>query len=263
MYYCSDGLLVCLDNSIDIFWSASSSFYFEYPYTGIHQFVDEADSLQVLRTHEVFVVHLYLVARLSIGEDVRTTAYLYALTAVGRAIGIGKTHIALARYCHAQSSVAKHLNAYQLTAWTSDVLLLYLSVYLRHLIHVEFSGQYHHVGKLGIEAQGLDVGDVELSREMHLHALLSAVSHNRYIAGYHRRDASLACRIYDGAHGVEILAIYYGIYGEVRFYIVFVADSSNLLQVVNGEVVGGVRSHVELSDAEVHRVGTSLDGCRQ
>ena len=42
-----------------------------------------------------------------------------------------------------------------------------------------------------------------------------------------------------------------------------IASSSNLTQVVDGEMIGRVRTHVQLADAEIDRVCASRDGSRQ
>ena len=55
---------------------------------------------------------------------------------VGRAVGIGKAHVALARYRHAQGTMAEHLDADLLAHRAADVLLLYLFVDMFHLVHV-------------------------------------------------------------------------------------------------------------------------------
>jgi hypothetical protein len=47
---------------------------------------------------------------------------------------------------------------------------------------------------------------------------------------------------------------------EISLDAVPVAGLCDLVQVVDIEVVGTVRPHVELSDAEVYRVGTGLYG---
>ena len=44
-----DGVVVCLDDSMDIFGSAGTSFYLEDSYTSVHHHVDEAYGLEVAR----------------------------------------------------------------------------------------------------------------------------------------------------------------------------------------------------------------------
>jgi len=133
------------------------STYFIYAYARAHHAVDEADGLQVLRRHDVLVVNLQFRTRLTVGDEVRAAAYLHAGTAVGRPSRVVEAHVALAADGHAQCTVAEHLDTYQLARGTADVLLLNLSADVGHLLHVQLAGQYHDVGKLGVEAQCLDV----------------------------------------------------------------------------------------------------------
>ena len=101
------------------------------------------------------------------------SAHLCTTSSVGRTVVFMQAHIALARNCHAQCSMGKHLYADELALRSTDLLGYDLLVYLFHLIHVQLACQYHHIGKLSIELQCLDVGDVELSGKMHLNARLA------------------------------------------------------------------------------------------
>ena len=73
-----------------------------------------------------------------------------------------QTHVALTANGHAQGTMTEHLDTYLLATGTTDMLLLHLSEDLSHLIHIELTCQHHHIGKLGIELQGLDIRDVQL-----------------------------------------------------------------------------------------------------
>ena len=94
--YGGDGFLVCSHYGVYVFRSACPTLYLEHSDSCIHESVDEADGLQILRAHKVLVVYFYLVACLSVGEDVRASTYLYAFATVGRATAVGKAHITLA-----------------------------------------------------------------------------------------------------------------------------------------------------------------------
>ena len=134
-----NSLLVAAHHVVDVLCATSATLYLEHTHAGAHHAVDEADGLEVLRRHDILVVYLELVARLVVGDGVRTTAYLHTLAAVGRASGVGKTHVALAAHSHAQRAVAEHLYAYQLALRAANVLFLYLLVDVRHLIHVQLA----------------------------------------------------------------------------------------------------------------------------
>ena len=140
------------------------------------------------------------------------------------------------------------------------MLFLYLTVDLRHLFHVQLARQHHHVGELCVELQCLDVGDVQLRGEVYLHSLLAAIGHHRHVGSDDSRYLRLLGRIDDLAHRGQVLTVNDGVDRQVGLDVVFTAGGGNLMEVVNGEMVGGVGAHVQLSDAEINDVGTSLDG---
>ena len=159
--------------------------------------------------------------------------------------------------------MTEHLDAHGLSMWTTDILLHYLPVYLRHLVEVQLAGQHHHIGKVGIEAQGLDIGNIELGGEVYLLPYLGAVGHHRHIGGDDGADASLVCGIHHLPHRGHVAIVDDGVEGEIRLDAMFITCQGNLLQVVDGEGISGVRPHVELSDAEIHSIGTRLYGSHQ
>ena len=233
-----NSLLVAAHHVVDVLCAASAPLYLEDAHARTHHAVDEADGLEVLRRHDILVVNLELVARLVVGDGVRTAAYLHALAAVGRASGVGKTHVALAAHSHAQRTVAEHLDAHQLALRSADVLLLYLLEDVSHLVHVQLARQDNNVGKLSVELQSLGVADVELRREVNLYAHLTAVAHNSHVGSYHRRDASLLRRVDDLVHQLHILVVDDGVHGEIALHAVLCADGCYLVQVLNSEMVG-------------------------
>ena len=98
---------------------------------------------------------------------------------------------------------------------------------------------------------------------MHLHALLAAVGHHGDVAGYDSRYLGLNGGIDNLVHQRDVLAVDDGVYGQVRLHAVLLARGGDLAQVVDGEVVGGVRAHVQLLDAEIHAAGARLECCSQ
>ena len=246
---------------MDIFRTARSTLYFEYPNTCIHHFIDESDGFQVLRTHYVFVVNLKLIVRFVIRHRVRTAAYLHTLATVGRAVRVVQTHIALTRNGHAQRTVTEHLDAHEFTFRSAYVLLHNLTVYLCHLLHIQLARQDHHIGKLGIELQSLHIADIELRRQMHLHPNAAAIRHHCHIAGYHRAYSRLPCRVYNTVHGLYVTVIYYGVHRQIGLYAMLRAGRGDVAQVIDGEMIGRVRPHIELSDTEINGVRARLYGC--
>ena len=64
-------------------------------------------------------------------------------------------------------------------------------------------------------------------------------------------------------HQGDVLTIDDGVDGEVALDAVFITLAGNVLQVVDGECRGRACTHIELLDAEIDGVGTSLYRCRQ
>ena len=230
-----DGLLIAAHHLVDVFRPAGAALNLEDTHAGPHQAVDEAHGLQVLRAHDVFVVYLQLMARLVVGGGVAAAAHLDALAAVSAAVGLVQAHVALAADGHAEGAVAEHFYSDLLTAGAADVLLLDVAVNLGHLLHLQFAGQHHHVGKLRIESQRFNVGNVQLRAEVNLHAHLSTVLHYGHIAGDDGADAGLAGSVYNLVHQVDVLVVDDGVHGEVALHAVLLTGGGYLLQVVDGE----------------------------
>ena len=164
---------------------------------------------------------------------------------------------------HAECSVTEHLDTYQLSARTANALFLYLPVYVGHLRHIQFAGQHHDIGKLGIEFQRFDVADVQLGGQVYLLPYLSAVHHDGYVRSYDSGDVGFLGCIYDGTHQRKILAVDDGVYRQIALDAVCGTSLCHFLQVVNGERTGRMRPHVQVFDAEVYGVGSGFDGCGQ
>ena len=258
-----DGLLVALHNRIDVFRATGTTLDLKDAHTRMHHLVDETDGLQVLGRHDILVVDGELVTRLIIGSGITATTYLDTLTTIGRAVGCMETHIALAADGHAEGSVTEHLDTDLLTAWAADVLGLHLSEDLCHLIHIQFTSQHHHIGKLGVEAQSLDVGDIQLRGKVHLLPHPITIGHHRHIRSDDGGDASLVGRIDDLVHQGDVLAVDDGIHRQITLDAMFIALTGNVAQVIDGERRGRVRPHIQFLDAKVDTVSPSLDGCGQ
>ena len=105
------------------------------------------NGLQVFRRHDVLVIHFQFNVTFLILYRIRTTAYLHASSAIGRSIQLVQAQITLSGNGHTQSSVAEHFDTHQLTHRTLDLLLLNSIVNLTYLFQVQFTRQYHHIGK--------------------------------------------------------------------------------------------------------------------
>ena len=159
--------------------------------------------------------------------------------------------------------MAEHLDANLLAHRTTDVLAHDFLVDMLHLVHVQLTCQDRNIRKASIKLQSLGIGDVQLSGEMHFLSHLIAIAHHSHITGDDCRDASLLGSIDDFLHRGNVVVIDDGIDSEIGLDAMLIASSSNLTQVVDGEMIGRVRTHVQLADAEIDRVCSSLDGSRQ
>ena len=124
--------------------------------------------------------------------------------------------------------MTKHLNTDQVAMGTFYLLFHHLTVDFSHLVHIQFTGQYHHVGKLRIELQSLNVRNIELRGEMNLQSDTAAIGHHRHIRGNHRRNTCLMGSITNFVHGRNILTIDNRIHGKVALHPVFITGSRNL-----------------------------------
>ena len=261
--HCLDGFVVGRHHCLHILGTTRTSFNLEYAHACVHHHIHEANRFQVLGRHDVLVIHLKLCACLDVLHLVAAPTNLHAFTTVGRASRILKTEIALATDGHAKGSMAEHLDAHQLSRRTLDLLLHNLVVDVLHLPHIQFSCQHDHIGKLSIEFQRLHIRDVQLCAEVHLLSHLLAIHHHCHVASNHGRNPGFLGCIHYLVHGVDVLAIDDGVDGEIALQSRLLADGSDVLQVVDAKGTGGMRAHIELSDAEIHGIGSGMDGCRQ
>ena len=182
---------------------------------------------------------------------------------VGRVVHLVERQVALAADGHAQGAVAEHLDADALTRRAADILLADVAVDFRYLLQIQFTRQHNHIGKLGIEAQGLDITDVELGAEVYFLPYLAGVGHHGHVGGDDGRDAGLLGGTHDGTHQGDVLVVDDGVHGEVALHAVLVARTGYFAQVVDGERIGRTGTHVQVLDAEVDGVCSGLYGSGQ
>ena len=207
------------------------------------------------------VLRMYLAVSRQSLHLIPPAAYLHALTTVGAAIGIVQRQVTLAADSHAEGSVTEHFYADRLAIGAADALGNGLFVDCSHLVHTQFARQYHHVGKLSIEPERLDIGDIELCGEVNLLPHLAAIHHHSHVRGYDSRDLRLLCSVYYLTHLLQILAIDDGVDREIGLHAPLPAGLRYLLQVADGKRGSGVSTHVQLLNAEVYGVGTGIKGC--
>ena len=81
-----------------------------------------------------------------------------------------KAQIAFAADGHAERPVAKHLNLDRLPARAADSLADDGGVYLLDLVKVKLAREHYGVGKLRVESNGLNIGNVGLSGDVDFHS---------------------------------------------------------------------------------------------
>ena len=146
-----------------------------------------------------------------------------------------QAHVTLAADGHAEGTVAEHLDADLLARRAADMFGLHLAVDLGHLVHVQLTRQHHDIGKLSIEAQGPDIGDVELGGEVYLLSHAVTIGHHSHIAGNDGRDARLMGCVDDLVHQGDILTIDDGVDREIALDAMLLTGGGHFLQVVDGE----------------------------
>ena len=142
-----------------------------------------------------------------------------------------QAHIAFSTDGHAEGTVTEHLDTNLLARRTTDMLGLYLSIDLGHLLHVQLAGEHNDIGKLSVEAQRLDVGDVQLCGEMHLLPHPITIGHNGHVGSYHGRDTRLFGSIDDLVHQRDVLTIDDGVHRQVTLDAMLTTGGCHLLTV--------------------------------
>ena len=128
-----------------------------------------------------------------------------------------------------------------------------------YLVEIEFPRQHHHIGEPGIEAQALNIGDAELGGDVHLEADLTAVCYGCHIGGDDGIHPGILCGIERLLHVRNIFRIKADVQGKIAFDSGFTADTRYLREVSRCEIVCRMRTHIQLADSEIHRIGSSLN----
>ena len=218
------------------------------------------DGFQVFGRHDILVVHIQFHIRLLITHRVRATAHLHAGTPVGRVVHLVQRKIAFSRHCHTESTVTEHFDTNRLSAGTTDILLADMTINLRYLFQIQLACQYHNIGKLCVEAQGLHIRDIQLRTEMYLLTDLPRIAHHSYVRRNHRRDTRRLGRIYDGAHQCQILIVNNSVNGKITLHIVLIARLRYFPKVFNSECISRTGPHIQVFNTEIDGIGTCLDG---
>ena len=156
--------------------------------------------------------------------------------------------------------MAKHFDANQFSIGTLNLVFLDEICDFAHLLHVQLTRQNDHIGKGRVEAQSLFVGNIELGGEMHLLIDGAAIAQHRHVGCNHGRDVRLFRSIANFAHESKVFAVDDGVHRKIALHTLLFTLRSDVVQVLNGELACGVRTHVERFDAKIDGVGTSFEG---
>ena len=174
-----------------------------------------------------------------------------------------QTQVTLAGDSHTQSAMCKHLDTNQFASRTGNLLFNDLLIDFGNLLQVQLTGQHHHIGKLGIELQRLHIRNIQLGRKMYLLSDTVRITHGSHIRRNDGRDFRRLRRIDNLAHQSQVFPVNNRIDRQITFNPVFLTDRNNLAQIVCREIIGRTRTHVQSFNAEVDRVGTSLNSRHQ
>ena len=127
-------------------------------------------------------------------------------------------------------------------------------------MEIEFTGQDHHIGKLAVVTERFAVRDAQLRGDMYFQAEPPRFRDSCDVRSDYGAHARFPGRLQRLPHRSEVFVVEGYVERQVAAESVFPADIAYRLEVFRCEIVGGVRTHVEVADAEIHGVGTALDG---
>ena len=156
--------------------------------------------------------------------------------------------------------MAEHFDANKLTIGTLNLVFFDEIGDFTHLLHVQFTRQHHYISKGRVEAQSLFVGNIELGGEMYLLIDGAAIAKHSHVCRNHSRDLCLFRSIANFAHESKVFAVDDGVHCEITFYTLLFTLRGDVVQVLDGELACGVRTHVERFYAKIDGVGTSFEG---
>ena len=173
--------LVAPHHGVNIFGRARTAFNLKDRNTGFHHPVDKTNGLQVFGTHDVLVVHLKFSAGFLIRYHIFAAALLHAGSTIGRRTLVIEREVALSTHSHAEGTMTEHFDADFLARRAANVFAVDKVGNVAHLFKVEFTCQDDHIGKVGIKAQCLFVGDIELGGKVDFLPDAVAITQHRHI----------------------------------------------------------------------------------
>ncbi len=155
--------------------------------------------------------------------------------------------------------MGEHLDRDQLAPRTADVVLDDLAADGRHLFERQLARQHHRIGPLGVEAHRLRVGDVALRRDVHLLPDAAGIEDRRHVGGDHGVDPFGLRPVDHLVHGAQLILVDHRVDREVGLDTVLFGDRDDPREVVEREVRGRSRAHVEFADPEIDGVRPGVD----
>ena len=216
------------------------------------------NGFQILGRHYILVFDVEFFACFAVAHGVGTAADLIASTAVGTRIHLMQTHIALSAHRHAQCAMTEHFESDPLSGRAAYIFLTDHLRNLPYLIHIQFAGQHHDVGKLRIESHSGGIADIHLSGDMHLLPYLAGIQDGSHIGGDDSGDSGFLGTADDCPHRLHIGIIYHGVDREISLHPSFGAEGSDLSHIVGCEISTRTGAHIQTFDTEIYGIRTRL-----
>lgn len=150
---------------------------------------------------------------------------------------------------------------YQLAFRSADVIVSNEPRNLRHLSQWQLAGGNNDIGEASIVAYRLDIRDIALCGDMHLHSYLISVSDDSHIGSDDGTDTRLFGSMQQGMHFLYLVIINDGIDGEVGTHTSSGSSPADLDEVVDSKIRCRTGTHIQLSHTKIDGVGSSLNGC--
>ena len=114
--------------------------------------------------------------------------------------------------------MGEHLYLHTPSGWPAYILAVNDSLDFLDLVEGQFPCQNNHVRKLGIETQGLGIGNAQLSGNVHLKADLAGIDYGRHVRCNDCRDACFSGCPESLAHIFQVFVVEDNIECKVSLY---------------------------------------------
>ena len=132
-----------------------------------------------------------------------------------------------------------------------------------NLLQTQLTCQHNHIGPLRVELRSLDVRDVALRGDMHLHTHLAGIHNGGNIGRNDGINTLLQGAVNNRTHILHLGIVEDGIDRKVGFYARLVSRMHDGGQVVKCEVHRRAGTHIQNAHTEIYGIGTRRDGSVQ